>query len=77
MAKKIRNISPYGDLDVPLLGVIVPAGEVVEVTDEQAEGLLMQAENWEGVADAPPTDAPPFTPTTEDVTADVAPEEVN
>lgn len=46
MAKKIRNVSPYGDLDVPLLGVIVAAGEVVDVSDEAAENLLAQAENW-------------------------------
>jgi hypothetical protein len=47
MAKKIRNISPYGDLDVPLLGRIVAAGEAVDVTDEAAAVLLDQTENWE------------------------------
>lgn len=46
MAKKIRNVSPYGDLDVPLLGVVVPAGGVVDVTDENALILLDQPENW-------------------------------
>lgn len=46
MAKKIRNVSPYGDLDVPLLGVIVLAGETVDVTDENAAVLLEQVENW-------------------------------
>lgn len=47
MAKKIRNVSPYGDLDVPLLGMIVAAGETVDVTDENADRLLEQAENWQ------------------------------
>lgn len=47
MAKKIRNVSPYGDLDVPLLGVVVEAGGVVDVTDEVADRLLAQADNWQ------------------------------
>ncbi len=50
MAQKIRNVSPYGDLDVPLLGVVVLAGETVDVTAEQAKILLDQTENWAAVA---------------------------
>lgn len=38
----ITNDSPLGDLDIPLLGRIVEAGETVEVTDEQAAILLAQ-----------------------------------
>lgn len=41
----IRNDSPLGDLDVPLLRRVVKAGEVVEVTDEHAE-ILLQQDIW-------------------------------
>lgn len=44
----IKNISPYGDLDIPNLGRIVAAGEVVEVTQEQGE-LLVSGRNFEPV----------------------------
>lgn len=44
---KIKNVSPYGALDIPLLRRTVGAGEVVDVTAEQAERLLPQAENYE------------------------------
>ena len=43
----IRNVSPIGDLDVPLLRRIVPAGAEVEVTDAQAKTLLAQPGNWQ------------------------------
>lgn len=43
---KVRNVSPRGDLDVPLLGVVVEAGGVVDVTVEQADLLLAQPANW-------------------------------
>lgn len=46
---EIKNVSPYGDLDVPLLHRTVKASEVVEVTAEQAKALLPQAENWQAV----------------------------
>lgn len=46
---KIKNVSPFGDLDVPLLGRVVAAGETVEVTDEQAEALLQQPDNYQPV----------------------------
>jgi len=39
----IRNVSPQGALEVPLLGRIVGRGEEVEVTEAQAERLLPQA----------------------------------
>jgi hypothetical protein len=32
----IKNVSPFGELDVPLLRRTVAAGEVIEVTAEQA-----------------------------------------
>lgn len=43
---RIRNESPYGDLDVPLLRAVVGAGEAVDVTDDHAEVLLTQADTW-------------------------------
>ena len=44
----IKNVSPVGDLDVPLLHRIVKAGEAVTVTEDQARRLLPQ-EIWEPV----------------------------
>lgn len=46
---KIKNVSPFGDLDVPLLRKIVEHGSIVEVTDEQAAILLRQEANWQPV----------------------------
>ncbi|WP_411732185.1 hypothetical protein [Paeniglutamicibacter sp.] len=48
MAKtvKIVNVSPRGDLDVPLLGSVVKAGEQVTVSEEFAKQLLAQTENF-------------------------------
>ena len=51
---KIRNISPRGALDVPLLGCVVDAGAVTEVTKAQADLLLPQSDNWAAVR--PPHD---------------------
>lgn len=42
----IRNVSPRGALDVPLLGRALDAGEVVEVSAEHAAILLAQVDNW-------------------------------
>lgn len=44
---QIKNVSRFGDLEVPLLGRVVAHGEVVDVTAEQAEQLLLQADNWQ------------------------------
>ena len=44
---QIRNVSRFGDLEVPLLGRGVKHGEAVDVTAEQAEQLLLQADNWQ------------------------------
>jgi hypothetical protein len=43
---KIKNVSPFGDLEVPLLGVVVEHGKTVDVSDEQAEILLRQVDNF-------------------------------
>lgn len=42
----IRNISPRGGLDVPLLRRVVTAGEVVDVDAARAALLLAQEDNW-------------------------------
>lgn len=43
----LRNVSPRGDLDIPLVRRVVPAGEVFEVTADQARRLLEQSGNFE------------------------------
>lgn len=52
---KFKNISPYGDLDVPTLGLIVKAGAVVDVPD----GIILAPTDFEPVTDdtATPADA--------------------
>lgn len=56
----VRNINPIGDVEVPLLRRVVARRESVEVSDEQAERLLEQAENWAPAdqAEAPAEPAP-------------------
>lgn len=54
---KIKNTSPIGDLDVPLLGCTVKAGEIIEVSPERAERLLKQADVWQ-LADSDPSQRP-------------------
>jgi hypothetical protein len=44
---KLKNISPLGALDVPLLRTIVEAGQTVDVTEDQARVLLLQHDNYE------------------------------
>jgi hypothetical protein len=62
---QVRNVSPLGDLDVPVLGKTVPAGEVVEVPDDLLEAFLEQPANWAAVKATktqPSTPAEPTTP---------------
>lgn len=42
----ICNVSPLGALDVPLIGRVVAAGEIVDVPTEHADRLLEQEANW-------------------------------
>lgn len=42
----IKNVSPVGALDVPLIGRTVEAGEVVEVSAEAAALLTAQPDNF-------------------------------
>lgn len=53
---KIRNVSPRGALDVPLLRCVVGRGDEVDVTDEQAARLLEQPDVWQSADAAPPVD---------------------
>lgn len=46
-----KNISPLGDLAVPVLGQDVLAGATVEVTDEKvAADFRLQPETWQEVS---------------------------
>jgi hypothetical protein len=45
----LRNISPYGDLDFPLLGRVITAGETFELTAEQAKHVVYPSERFEEV----------------------------
>ncbi len=51
----IRNVSPLGDLDVPLLGRILAAGEEVDVPKAAAVLLLEQPDNFQPVTPAAKT----------------------
>lgn len=46
---RFKNISPQGDLDLPLIGRVVQAGEEFEVTAAQAKLLAAQPEVWQAV----------------------------
>jgi hypothetical protein len=52
---KVLNIDPQGALIVPSLGLHFDAGQVLEVTDEQAEKLLTQTASF-APADEEPTE---------------------
>lgn len=55
---KIKNVSPLGDLDVPLLGNrVVKAGEEIDVSDAHAKRLLLQPDNWQPAAKSAPVKA--------------------
>lgn len=49
----ITNVSPLGDLVVPAFSLTVLAGQSVEVTDEQAQSLLAQPDNWQLATSTP------------------------
>ena len=44
---KLKNTSPLGALDVPLLRRVVEADEVFDVSDDQARVLLLQHDNYQ------------------------------
>lgn len=43
---QIQNVSPLGAIEVPLLGRILDAGEIVDVSPEHADILLEQPGNY-------------------------------
>lgn len=45
-----KNVSRFGDLDLPLVGGVVAAGEEFEVTLDQARQLQQQPDLWEHVS---------------------------
>lgn len=44
---RLKNISPLGALDVPLLRKVIEADEIVDVTEDQARVLLLQPDNYQ------------------------------
>lgn len=46
---KFRNVSPLGDLEVPVLGRVVKAGEVFDVPADLGESFAAQSDVWEPV----------------------------
>lgn len=77
---KIRNTSPRGALDVPLLGRVVEAGEVVDVDPAHAARLLKQVDNWQPADPTPPAARrrrrkTPTPPVTAPATAPIEPSE--
>jgi hypothetical protein len=49
---KLRNVNPLGEVDVPILGRSLTAGEEFEVDDDTARLLLAQVGNYAPVGDA-------------------------
>ena len=52
---RLRNVSPLGALDLPLIGRILEPAEEFEVPDEVGERLLEQPANYEQVVVKPTT----------------------
>lgn len=48
---KFRNVSPQGDLELPLVGRVVAFGEVIDVTKEQARLIQGQTDVWQPVSE--------------------------
>jgi hypothetical protein len=46
---QFKNISKFGDLDLPLIGRVVEAGEIFDVTPDQSELLILQPDLWQPI----------------------------
>lgn len=46
---QFKNISKFGDIDLPLIGRVVEAGEIFQTTPEQAELLILQPDLWQPI----------------------------
>jgi len=42
----VKYVGDHDEVDVPDLGLVVKRNQTIEVSSEQAEGLLCQEENW-------------------------------
>lgn len=42
----VKYVGPEPEVDVPDLGLVVQKNHTIEVTPEQADGLLCQEDNW-------------------------------
>lgn len=51
---RLKNISPLGALDLPLIGRILDPGEEFEVPDEVGQRLLEQPANYQAVEPVKP-----------------------
>lgn len=67
---KLKNISPLGALDVPLLRRVVEADEVFDVNEDQALVLLLQPDNYQPADEAAKTLAASLTAQQDDDGAD-------
>lgn len=54
----LRNINPLGEVELPLVGRVLAAGEEFEVPAEVAERLLEQVGNYEAVKPKPSAKQP-------------------
>jgi hypothetical protein len=63
---KVKNVSPFGDLYVPALGIEIKSGETVEVPDELAANMLEQPFNW-SAGDSTKTTSTPEPVATADI----------
>jgi hypothetical protein len=71
---KIKNVSPLGDLVIPVLGITVKAGATFDVADAAiAASLLEQTSNWAPADQAAASVTPAVTPTPETPAAPAAP----
>lgn len=50
---RLRNTNPLGQVDLPLLGLTLDAGEEFDVPPEHVDELLAQSGNYELVEDTP------------------------
>lgn len=70
---RLRNVSPFGDIDVPDLGQIIAARHEVVVADTALAGRLIDTGHFVEVAKpGPKTDTTEATTTGEEPTSDHA-----
>ena len=49
----LKNINPLGDVDLPIIGRVLAAGEEFDVPADVAKQLLAQTGNYEAVKSDP------------------------